>query len=70
MSGYLRRTIRDVKKRLKAGDDPELDLLFYLFHTHHWGLADLRDLQSSSDGWQEIIREFSAFEVTVRKESQ
>ena len=42
---------------------PELALLFYLFHTHNWGLMDLRSLQSCGDGWQEIIREFSAYEV-------
>ena len=55
------------KKRLRAGNDPELWLLFYLFHVHHWGLRDLRELQSGRDGWQELIREFSAYEVELRK---
>lgn len=24
------------KKRLEEGGDPELDLVYYLFHRHHW----------------------------------
>ena len=43
-------------------------LLFYLFRVHHWGLRDLRSLQECRDGWQEIIREFSAYEAELRNE--
>lgn len=27
---------RRSKKRLTEGSDPELGLLYYLFHVHHW----------------------------------
>lgn len=27
---------RRSKKRLTEGGDPELDLVYYLFHRHHW----------------------------------
>lgn len=27
---------RRSKKRLREGSDPELGLLYYLFHVHHW----------------------------------
>ena len=30
--GHHRRS----KKRLTEGSDPELDLVYYLFHHHHW----------------------------------
>jgi len=40
--------------------------LFCLFRVHHWGLRDLRSIQEGGDGWQEIIREFSAYEAELR----
>lgn len=43
-----------------------MSLLYYLFHAHHWGLRDLRGLQEGGDGWQELIREFAAYEVERR----
>lgn len=44
-------------------------LLYYLFHVHHWGLADLRGLYDGRDGWQELVREFSAYEAEKRAEA-
>lgn len=56
------------KKRLKAGDDPALGLLFYLFRVKNWGLSDLKALYESRDGWQEIIRAFLAYEIQLWQE--
>ncbi|WP_312611373.1 hypothetical protein [Oscillibacter sp.] len=40
--------------------------MFYLFRAHHWPLSELKELWEARDGWQEIIREFSAFECELR----
>lgn len=40
-----------------------MTILFYLFHVHNWTAADLQDLYTRRDAWQELIRVFSAFEA-------
>lgn len=46
-----------------------MSILYYLYHVHHWGLRDLRALQEDRSGWQELIREFSAYEAEKRMEA-
>ena len=36
LCGFRRITIDEVKKRLTEGGDTELELVYYLFHKHHW----------------------------------
>ena len=47
-----------------------MSVLYYLFHVHHWGLNDLQSLQMNGNGWQDLIREFSAYEVEKRLETR
>lgn len=44
-------------------------MLFYLFRFHHWSVSELRELHDREDGWQEIIREFSALEIELNRQT-
>lgn len=41
--------------------------MYYLFSTHHWGLADLRALWEGDTGWHDLILAMSSYEVNLRK---
>ena len=58
------------KKRLTDGSDPELGLLYYLFSSHNWGLADLRALWEGETGWHDLILALSSYEANQRAEAR
>ena len=47
-----------------------MSILYYLYHVHHWGLRDLMALQEERGGWQDLIREFSVYELEKRLEAK
>lgn len=53
---------------MEDGRDGELNLLYYLFSAHHWGLADLRALWEGETGWYDLIHALSSFEAHRRAE--
>ncbi|WP_302201751.1 hypothetical protein [uncultured Oscillibacter sp.] len=47
------------KKRLREGSDPELELIYYLFHVHHW---TPEQFSTMSRGAQDLVWGLASYE--------